>query len=144
MSTQSTIPTAPSPATRPVSSSGVIPYRVSVRQFRKMISAGVFGEHDHVELLDGILVDKMTKHPPHNFTVAEIADVFRAVIGPDWVIQEEKSVILGRFSLPEPDVAVAKGPRERYRSVSPKATDLGLLIEVADTSYAKDRGNKAL
>jgi Uma2 family endonuclease len=119
MSTPTVIPTAPAPATQPACGSGVIPYRVSVRQFGTMISAGVFGERDHVELLDGILVDKMTKHPPHNFTVARIADVLRAIIGPEWVIQEEKSVVLGRFSRPEPDLAIARGPRERYRAVSP-------------------------
>jgi Uma2 family endonuclease len=107
-----------------------------------MIGAGVFGERDHVELLEGILVDEMTKHPPHNFTVAEIADALRAVIGPEWVLHEEKSVILGRFTRPEPDVAIAKGPRERYRSVSPTAADLAMLVEVADSTYEKDRGSK--
>ena len=82
MSTPSVIPTAAPSVTRPANRSGVIPYRVSVRQFTKMIGAGVFGEHDHVELLEGLLVDKMVKHPPHNFTVAEIADALRAIIGP--------------------------------------------------------------
>jgi Uma2 family endonuclease len=142
MSTPSVIPTAAQSVTRPANRSGVVPYRVSVRQFTKMIGAGVFGEHDHVELLEGLLVDKMVKHPPHNFTVAEIADKFRAVIGPDWVVHEEKSVVLGRFSRPEPDVSIARGPNARYRSVSPSAADLAMLIEVADTSYAKDRGSK--
>ena len=142
MSSPSVIPAAPTPGTRPANRSGVVPFRVSVRQFEKMIGAGVFGERDHVELLDGILVDKMTKHPPHNFTVAETADALRAVLGPDWVLHEEKSVILGRFSRPEPDIAIARGPRDRYRSVSPKAADLGMLTEVSDASYAKDRGSK--
>lgn len=122
--------------------SGVIRYRVSVRQFKKMIDAGVFGEHDHVELLEGILVDKMTKKPPHNFTVAAVAEAFRAIVGADWVVFEEKSAVLGRFSLPEPDVAIVRGPRERYRSVYPEVANLALLVEVADTSYPKDRGRK--
>jgi Uma2 family endonuclease len=142
MSTPSITKTAPSPSARQASASGLVPYRVSVRQFEKMIGAGVFGERDHVELLEGILVDKMTKRPPHNFTVTTIADTIRAVVGSDWVVREEKSVVLGRFSRPEPDVAIARGPRDRYRSVSPSAADLAALIEAADTSYAKDRGSK--
>jgi Uma2 family endonuclease len=142
MSTASVTQTAPSPSARPASASGVVPYRMTVRQFEKMIDAGVFRDGDHVELLEGILVDKMAKHPPHNFTVAKVADNFRAVVGSEWVVQEEKSVVLGRFSRPEPDVAIARGPRERYRSGSPNAADLASLIEVADTSFAKDRGNK--
>ncbi len=142
MSTPSVTKTAPSPIARQARASGVVPYRVSVRQFRKMIDAGVFRDGDHVELLEGILVDKMTKHPPHNFAVTTIADTCRAVVGPDWVVREEKSVVLGRFSRPEPDVAIAQGPHERYRSISPNAADLAALVEVADTSYAKDRGIK--
>ncbi len=142
MPTPSVTKAALPPNARKARASGVIPYRVSVRQFRKMIDAGVFRDGDHVELLEGILVDKLTKHPPHNFTVTTIADTFRAVVGPDWVVREEKSVVLGRFSRPGPDVAIARGPRERYRSVSPGAADLAALTEVADTSYAKDRGSK--
>jgi Uma2 family endonuclease len=142
MSTPSVIPTAAPPSARPASASGIMPYRISVRQFEKMIDAGVFREIDHVELLEGILVDKMTKHDPHNFTVGELADACRAIVGPAWVVREEKSVVLGRFSRSEPDIAIARGLRERYRSVSPNAADLASLIEVADTSYAKDRGKK--
>ena len=64
------------------------------------------------------------------------------ITGPDWVVREEKSVVLGRFSRPEPDIAIARALRERYRSVSPDAADLASLIEVDDTSYAKDHGKK--
>jgi Uma2 family endonuclease len=138
MSTQSSSPIPPPPAI----GSGMTPYRMSVRQFEKMIDADVFGEHDHVELLEGILVDRMTKNEPHNFTVGELAEALRAIVNSDWVVREEKSIILGRFSRSEPDVAVARGPRERYRSVSPRVPDLGLLVEVADSSYPADRGKR--
>jgi Uma2 family endonuclease len=142
MSNPSVIPTAPRTSPRSASGSGVTPYRISVRQFEKMIDTGVFGEHDHVELLEGILVNRMTKNEPHNFTVGELAEALRAIVNPDWVVREEKSIVLGRFSRPEPDLAVARGPRERYRSVSPKMPDLGLLVEVADSSYPADRGKR--
>ena len=120
----------------------MIPYRLTVRQFEKMIDAGVFGENDHVELLEGILVDKMTKKDPHNFTVGEIAEAIRAMVTLEWVVREEKSVVLGRFSRPEPDVAIVRGPRERYRTAAPTPADLALHIEVSDTTYALDRGKK--
>jgi Uma2 family endonuclease len=142
MSTPSATKTAPSPTARQTSASGLVPYRVSVRQFERMISASVFGEHDHVELLEGILVDKMTKNAPHDFSVGGIAEAFRTTAGPEWVVREEKSVVLGRFSHPEPDIAMARGPRDRYRSTSPKAVDLAALVEVSDSTYLKDRGIK--
>src|SRR5262249_33579797 len=72
----------------------------------------------------------------------EMARVIRAIVGLDWVVREEKSVVLGRFSRPEPDITVARGPRERYRSNAPSAPDLAALVEVADSTYATDRGSK--
>jgi Uma2 family endonuclease len=140
---QTTTSTAPPPGARPTTGgSGLVPYRLTVRQFEKMIDAGVFRDDDHVELLGGLLVDKMVKHDPHNFSVGEVAETFRALVQRDWIVREEKSVVLGLFWRPEPDVAVARGPRERYRSKGPRRADLGLLVEVADSTYAKDRGAK--
>jgi Uma2 family endonuclease len=120
----------------------LVPYRLTVRQFEKMIDAGIFRDEDHVELLGGLLVDKMVKKDPHNFSVGELGELFRDALKPDWTVREEKSVVLGLFWRPEPDVAVARGPRDRYRSKAPRSADLGLLVEVADSSYAKDRGAK--
>jgi Uma2 family endonuclease len=128
--------------TQPRSSSRVIPYRLTVRQYLKMIDAGIFRDDDHVELLGGHLVDKMTKKDPHNFAVGELAEMFRDALRPDWTVREEKSVVLGRFWRPEPDIAVARGPRDRYRAKAPGPGDLAALIEVADTSYSIDRGKK--
>src|SRR5262245_44468982 len=139
-----TMPTATQPQsqTRPRSSSGVVPYRLTVRQFATMIDAGVFRDDDHVELLGGLLVDKMTTNDPHDFAVDQLGAILVQGIPVEWIARQEKSVVLGRFWRPEPDLAIARGPRERYRSRAPKLADLGLLIEVADSSYLKDRGTK--
>src|SRR5438128_4021395 len=107
-----TMPMATQIQTPPRSSSGVVPYRLTVRQFEKMIDAGVFRDEDHVELLGGILVDKMKKFEPHNFGVGKLGDILRDIIKPDWIVREEKPVILGRFWNPEPDLAVVRGPHE--------------------------------
>jgi hypothetical protein len=60
--TQTTQPNALTPSSRPVASSGLVPYRISVRQFEKMIDAGTFRDEGHVELLGGLLIDKMVKN----------------------------------------------------------------------------------
>ncbi len=140
--TQTAIPTSPPPGARPATASGLVPYRLTVRQFDKMIDAGIFRDEDHVELLGGLLVDKMVKRDPHNFAIVELSELLRDVLKPAWVIREEKSVVIGRSWRPEPDIAVARGPRNRYRSQDPRSVDLGMLVEVADSSYAIDRGSK--
>ena len=142
--TQTAIPTAlpPPPGARPATASGLVPYRLTVRQFEKMIDAGIFRDEDHVELLGGLLVDKMVKRDPHNFAIMELGEQFRDVLKPAWVIREEKSAVIGRIWRPEPDIAVARGPRSQYRSKDPGSADLGMLVEVSDSTYATDRGGK--
>jgi Uma2 family endonuclease len=124
------------------SHAGPVPYRLTVRQFKRMIDARIFADDDHVELLGGMLVDKMTKNDPHNFTIDMLGAILSRDLPLDWIVRQEKSVVLGRYWRPEPDLAVARGPRDRYRSSSPGRGDLGMVVEVADTSYSIDRGKK--
>jgi len=129
---------------RPIGS-GIIPYRVTVREFERMIDAGVFPESAHIELLTGILSempDKMTKNHRHDYVIAVLAERLRALIGTGWIVREEKAIQLGTHWRPEPDLAVARGPHSRYGTGHPKAADLALLVEAADASYEKDRGLK--
>lgn len=126
----------------PTTGSGVVPYRLTVRQFEKMIDAGVFPEGAHVELLCGLLVDKMTKHTPHNFTVGELGDGLRRIVPPGWYVDEEKPIETGEIDRPEPDIAVIRGSRRDYREHPPGAANIAMIIEVADSSYRKDRGLK--
>jgi Uma2 family endonuclease len=144
MSTPSQIafPSAPPASIAPATASGLVPYRLTVRQFEKMIDAGVFRDDDHVELLGGLLVDKMVKHDPHNFAIDMLGAILNDILPPDWIARQEKSVVLGRFWRPEPDIAIARGPRTRYRAKGPRRADLAMLVEVADSTYAKDRGAK--
>jgi Uma2 family endonuclease len=136
------IQTTSSANARPSTKSGLVPYRLTVRQFKRMIDARIFSDDERVELLGGVLVDSMTKNDPHNFTVGELGEALRVIVKRERVVREEKSIVLGRYSRPEPDLAIARGPRSRYRVVSPTPLDLELLIDVADTTYAIDRGKK--
>src|SRR4051794_776927 len=117
-------------------------YRFTVRQFERMIDAGVFPEAAHAELLGGVVVDKMTKYPPHTFTVEALAKRLRRIEPDSCYIREEKPIQVGRWSRPEPDIAMVRGAMEDYRGKTPRATDPILIIEVADSSYPKDRGDK--
>jgi Uma2 family endonuclease len=117
--------------------SGVVPYRITARQFVKMIEANVFPEGHHAELLGGILV-AMTRNEVHDFIVGQLGDLLRSPLPDGWSVREEKSSLLGRFWRPQPDVAVARGRHADYRTRAPGGRDIGLLIEVADTSYPKD------
>jgi Uma2 family endonuclease len=107
-----------------------------------MICAGVFPYDARVELLEGVLTEQMTKYPPHNFTVGRLAKLLEDLVSPGWLVREVKVLVLGREWRPEPDLAVARGPDDRYRAVDPAAKDCILVIEVSEAAYAVDRGIK--
>jgi Uma2 family endonuclease len=118
------------------------PYRLTVKQFLDMIGAAVFAKGPRVELLGGVLYEKVVKHPPHDFGVSATADRLRALLPPGWCLREEKPVEIDAHSRPEPDVAVLRGRLDAYRYNDPQPGDIGLIIEVADSSHAEDRGEK--
>ncbi|MBX6312735.1 MAG: Uma2 family endonuclease [Isosphaeraceae bacterium] len=125
----------------PATGAGLQPYRVTVRQFERMIAAGLFGD-DRVELLGGLLV-MMTSYPPHVYAVSRIANLLGKMLPEnDWTVFDEKPIRLGRFWRPQPDVTILKGPLGDYRNRRPRVADVALLIEVADMTYLKDSGPK--
>lgn len=121
---------------------GLSPYRLTVRQFETMMDAGVFPDDARVELLGGILVEQMTKHAPHDFAIMRLAKLLEALVEPAWVVRQEKAVVLGRDWRPEPDLAVAAGPDDRYRKTQPRAKELALVVEVSESTYPTDSGRK--
>jgi Uma2 family endonuclease len=124
-------------------SSGVALFRVSVKRFLKMIDAGIFADGARVELLAGVLTTKMTKNPPHNFATHRLSRGLQALpLLAGWTVRDEKSVQLGRFWRPEPDIVVARGPDDLYRTRDPHGDELVLIVEVSDTTYPQDRGLK--
>jgi len=115
-------------------------YRMTPRQFRKAIDAGVFGER-HVELLGGIPFI-MSEKPPHILASARVyCALFALAAQPKWFVNKEHRLELGQW-LPLPDAVVLKGPDSVYGTRLAHADDLALLVEIADTSYAKDSGPK--
>lgn len=117
-------------------------YRLTVEQYLKMIDAGIFDQGPRAELLGGFIVEKMTKHTPHNFGVMSLGEALRTALAPGWCVREEKSIVLDAWSRPEPDITVARGPRTAYRHADPTPEEIAILFEVADSSYDADRFEK--
>ncbi len=117
-------------------------YRFSVEQYHRMIETGVLCEENRVELLNGWIVEKMTHNPPHDTSVdlahAEIA----RLLPKGWRVRVQSAITLSE-SEPEPDLAVVRGPARRYAKSHPGPKDIGLLVEVAETTLLEDREVKA-
>ena len=119
---------------------GFRPYRLTVERYHRMIAAGVFDERDRVILWKGRLVERMTKGAPHSNTVINlIAGLFR-VVPAGWHVRPEQPIMLGDDSEPEPDLTIVRGSTRDYPEAPPGASDVGLVVEVADSSLGVDAG----
>src|SRR5205085_8492566 len=63
--------------------SGLVPYRLTVRQFLKMIEANIFPEIGRASCREGVLIP-VTVDIPQEFVVMRLADVHRARLPTDW------------------------------------------------------------
>ncbi len=62
-----------------------------------------------------------------------------------WYIREQNPLRIPDYDEPEPDVVIARGSkRPLCHQTSPGPDDVALVVEVADTSLGKDRGDKLL
>jgi Uma2 family endonuclease len=124
----------------PPAATGVVPYRLTVQQFSRMIDANVFDE-DRVELLGGILYP-MTINLPHAFVVTRLSELLRPLLPVEWSLWEEKPVPLDRYWRPQPDLSVLKSPSNAFARRWPRPSDIASLVEVSDTTYSRDAGIK--
>lgn len=115
--------------------------RITVAQYHSMLDAGVFANDEKVELLEGWLVPKISQKPAHPTALELLGDGLRDRLPSGWVIRVQAPITTGD-SEPEPDIGVARGPRRAYVERHPTATDLGMIVEVSDTTLARDRGVK--
>lgn len=106
-----------------------------------MIQAGVLTDDDPVELLEGVLVFKMPKNPPHVFVVEAAAETINKILNDGWFYRQQEPITL-EDGEPEPDGIVIRGSRTDYRSRHPSPADVALIIEVADKTLSRDRGIK--
>jgi Uma2 family endonuclease len=117
------------------------PYRLSVAQYHRMAEAGILKEGEKVELLEGLLVGKMTVNPPHATAITKVLRALFPRVGEGWLVRMQLPVTTAE-SEPEPDFAVVAGMVERYAGSHPGPADVSLVIEVADASLDQDRTDK--
>jgi Uma2 family endonuclease len=116
-------------------------YRFSVAKYHKLIEIGILTEDDNLELLDGYLVHKMTRNPPHDACLQLIQETLPRLLPAGWCLRMQSAITLSR-SEPEPDAAIVRGNARTYSTQHPKPADIGLVIEVTDSTLDADRIDK--
>lgn len=126
----------------PVESVAAIPndliLRLSIEQYHAMIQSGILTDDDFVELLEGWLVFKMPKNPPHRATTRLVRTALENILPPGWYVDSQEPITLSN-SEPEPDIVVVRGDTRQYLDRHPGAADIGIVIEVSDPTLQRDR-----
>ncbi|MEG4148421.1 Uma2 family endonuclease [Microcoleus sp. Pol12B5] len=126
----------------PVESIAAIPndliFRLSIEQYHAIIQAGILTDDDSVELLEGWLVFKMPKNPPHRVTTRLVRTALENILPPGWYVDSQEPITLSN-SEPEADLVIARGDTRQYLDRHPGAEDIALIIEVSDTTVQRDR-----
>src|SRR5437868_14389798 len=91
-------PAAPVPATpyrfRSPIPPALVPWlrRFSVTDYHRMIQVGILSEDDNVELLDGWIVHKMARNPPHDMALMLLQEALRPILPADWAFRGQSAV----------------------------------------------------
>lgn len=113
---------------------------ISIERYHRMIELGVFEDWD-VELINGVLVEKMSKSELHVFLVQYLVQQLNQLCPPDkYLVRKEDPITIGN-SEPEPDISVVQGTVMDFRTRKPATAEL--VIEVAIHSSALDRAKGA-
>jgi len=115
--------------------------RFSIARYQRMIEVGILTPDDAVELLENYVVLKMPRNPPHDSALQRMLRPLMRPLPAAWDIRVLSAIAL-TDSQPEPDFALVRGSAADYECRYPRAADVGLVIEVADSSLPCDQRDK--
>src|SRR5207237_3370846 len=107
-----------------------------------LLKIGVITEDDNLELLEGYLVEKMSRNPPHDGAIDLARDVLPRALPQGWWLRPQEGVTLPD-SEPEPDIAIVRGNARTDLTRQPGPADIGVVMEVSDSSLDTDRDDKS-
>lgn len=95
-------------------------------------------EDERVELLRGVIVRMSPHGPAHDAPLDRLTELLILALGARAKVRVQSSFIAANDSEPEPDLCVV--PRQDYDLAHPNQAYL--IVEIAASSLAKDRGVK--
>ncbi|WP_439631593.1 Uma2 family endonuclease [Gemmata sp.] len=135
--------TTPPAATRPRHYLARAAFRkFTLAEYHKMIAQGVLQDGEPYELLEGNLVLKMSRGSPHDSALQALFKRLLRLVPPGWDARGQSAITLPTGSEPEPDVALVRGDENTFRKRHPGPGEIGVVVEVSDSSLLVDRDDK--
>jgi len=115
----------------------------TVDDYYRMAEAGILSADDRTELIEGVVVTMSRIGAPHFVTVLRLERLLLDAVGTRAVVSVQGPIRLLPRSEPQPDLALLCPPLDRYEAALPGPADVFLLVEVSDSTLARDRDVKA-
>lgn len=115
----------------------------TVDEYCRMSDFGILSPEERTELIDGEVIAMAAQNPPH-VTCTQLAyDYLSDLLKQKAFVRIQAPIWLSNRSLPEPDIAIVRPPRERYYASHPRAEDIFWLMEVSDATLKYDLNKKS-
>jgi len=111
----------------------------TAEQFFQMIATGILTKDDHVELLEGEILEMTPIGLGHAACTANLLRIFILGIDGRGIVWSSGTIHLSDRSAPQPDLAVLRPNPRKYRDAYPVPEDVLLLVEISDSSLRRDR-----
>jgi hypothetical protein len=117
--------------------------RFDVDAYYRMAETGILSPKDRVELIDGEIVEMAPIGSAHGGVTNRLTRLVARVVADGRVLASVQGPLrLDAFNEPQPDLMLLRPRPDDYTASHPTAADVLLLIEVAASSLAYDRGPK--
>ncbi len=121
----------------------VMTRRFTVEEYHRMVEAGILGEDDRVELIEGEIIEMPPISSMHAGAINRLVDrLLNLQVRGSVILSVQNPIRLGERSEPVPDLALLRPRADFYASAHPGPEDVWLVIEVAETSGTYDRERK--
>jgi len=117
--------------------------KFTVDEYYRLVDAGILMEDDRVELIRGEIIEMSPIGDPHNAAISRLSHFWMRLVNSAALVWVQNSFHLFEDTEPQPDILIVKYRADHYRHGGVHPGDVLLVMEVADTSLAYDRGTKA-
>jgi Uma2 family endonuclease len=115
---------------------------LNVDEYHSMGVAGILKPEERVELIEGEIIEMAPIGAAHAGWTARLNYLLQSAVGEEALVWVQNSVRLSRNSEPEPDLALLYPRKDFYADALPEASDVLLIIEVAQSSLRYDQDRK--
>ena len=114
-------------------------HRLSVDEYHRMGSTGILPEDSRVELINGEIIDMAPIGSRHAAAVRQLTHILSRAVGDTAIVSVQNPIQLDPHTESQPDLALLQPREDFYKTAHPRAGDVLLVIEVADSSLRYDR-----